>query len=93
MFRLAILVLCSLLCARADELPGDVLKLSRIRLKMREALNTLPNYTCLSVTERSRQSARERAPHRVDTVGVEVAHADHPDLPYNLALHAATTLG
>ncbi len=80
MLRAAALVLCALLCAPAGEIPDDVLKLSRIRLKMREAMNTLPNYTCLSVTERSRQSARERTPHRIDTVRVEVAHADHHDL-------------
>lgn len=68
------------LCAAAGELPEQVRELSRIRLKMREHLATLPNYTCLAVVERTQRAPNQRTDRHEDTVRIEVAHVDDRDM-------------
>ncbi len=70
----------AILSAAAADLPDHVLKLSRVKRRALQALKTLPDYTCLAVTERSQQKLKDRAPQRIDTVRMEVAHSGNQDL-------------
>ncbi len=54
-------------------LRADPLLLSRIKIRMRENLNRLPNYTCLQTIERSKRPAPSRRWLLVDTLRLEVA--------------------
>jgi hypothetical protein len=78
--RWAVLVTLTVFSAVAEGLPEHVLHLARVNAKVNEALKTVPDYTCLAVTERFRQELRDPAPRPVDVVRMEVAHADHRDL-------------
>lgn len=79
MIRTAACWLIPATLALCQPLPQHVLELSRIRRNMKTALDTLPNYTCLAVTERS-QIVRGRPPRPIDTVRVEVAHVERQDM-------------
>lgn len=70
----------TILCVAAAELPDHVLNLSRVKRKALQGLKSLPDYTCLAVTERSQQNVKDRAPRRIDTIRMEVAHSGSQDL-------------
>jgi hypothetical protein len=57
-----------------------VLQLSRIRHKMADALNHMPDYTCLGTTERAQQRPRDRGLKLVDTIRYEIAHTGDKEL-------------
>ena len=80
MLRAAILVAIAGIIARSEDLPEHVLHLARVKAKVNQALKTVPDYTCLAVTERFRRELKDPAPRPVDVVRMEVAHADHRDL-------------
>jgi hypothetical protein len=61
-------------------LPPEVLTLARIKVRMEETLNRLPNYTCLQVIERSRRPAASRRFELVDILRLEVALVDGKEL-------------
>lgn len=66
--------------AAADELPPHVLQLARLRANMRQHLATIPDYTCLSVTERYRLDPKSRTLRLVDRVRLEVAYVGQREL-------------
>ncbi len=80
MMRAVLLVVIAGLGASADELPQHVLNLARVKAKVKQALSTVPDYTCLAVTGRFRQEFKDPAPRPVDVVRMEVAHAGGRDL-------------
>ncbi|HEV2689679.1 MAG TPA: hypothetical protein VGV35_14045 [Bryobacteraceae bacterium] len=66
-------------CCAQD--PFDrVLQLSRIRHKMADALNRMPDYTCLVTIEREVQTPKDRGFKPVDTIRFEIAHAGDREL-------------
>jgi hypothetical protein len=77
-----------MLCAAETDLPRDLAQLVRIRQRMNQNQNRVPNYTCLETITRSRRSPRRlvisrnggRGPfQRHDIVRLEVAEADHQE--------------
>src|ERR1019366_1766622 len=75
-----VLFLVALAGVTAADLPDHVLRLARVKAKVHESLNSIPNYTCLAVTERLRQGPKDPAPRPVDVVRKEVAHTEGRDL-------------
>lgn len=63
-----------------QDLPPDVLLLAKIKVKMAENLNRLPNYTCEQTVERSRRRAPSRKFELLDTVRLEVALVEGKEL-------------
>jgi hypothetical protein len=64
----------------AQELPPDLALIARIRVRMDEVLNRLPNYTCVQTIERSVRHAPRRNFSLVDTVRLEVAMVDNREM-------------
>jgi hypothetical protein len=73
-----VLLLAAAVCA--DELPQHVIQLARLKANMKRELNTLPDYTCLSVTDRYRQGPKDREIRHVDQVRLEVAFVGGKEL-------------
>src|SRR5947209_13623252 len=70
-----------LLVARAQQdLSPELLLLARIKVKMAENLDHLPNYTCEQTIERSRRRAPSRKFELLDTVRLEVALVEGKEL-------------
>src|SRR5437764_4711304 len=70
-----------LLVARAEQdLSPELLLLARIKVKMAENLDHLPNYTCEQTIERSRRRAPSRKFELLDTVRLEVALVEGKEL-------------
>jgi hypothetical protein len=89
-FRALIFVtfVSTLFCAAETGLPRDLAQLVRIRQRMNQNQNRVPNYTCLETITRSRRPPRSlvisrnggRGPfRRHDIVRLEVAEADHQE--------------
>jgi hypothetical protein len=76
---LAACLVCSLSRAEEPSLQQAVL-LNRVRTHMQEALQTLPNYTCLETIERVRRQPRSKRFELVDTVRLEVALVNGKEL-------------
>lgn len=64
----------------AAELPDHVLHLAQVKARVQQSLKTMPDYTCLVVTQRSEQGLLDPAPRPVDVVRLEVAHSGGMDL-------------
>ena len=75
MTRAIALALIALNGLFAEELPQHVLNLARVKARVQENLRTVPDYTCLAVTDRFEQGFRDAAPRQVDVVRMEVAHS------------------
>ena len=75
-----VLSLVALAGATATDLPDHVLRLARVKAKVQESLRSMPDYTCLAVTERLRQGPKDSTPRPVDVIRMEVAHAEGRDL-------------
>src|SRR5438105_1725878 len=73
------LIVMSASSIAADDLPEHVLNLSKIRRRMAEHLNRLPNYTCLETLERrvAHGSGKWRP---LDLIHVDVAVVDGREL-------------
>jgi hypothetical protein len=79
-----------ILCLAASALAGqsganenvspEMVLLGRIRLRIAENLNGLPNYTCTQTIERSRRRSSSRKFEMLDTVRLEVALVDGKEL-------------
>src|SRR5450756_2396414 len=67
-------------CLAQQDLPPDVLLLAKIKVKMAENLNRLPNYTCKQTVERSRRRTPARKFELLDTVRLEVALVEGKEL-------------
>ncbi len=67
-------------CLAQQDLPPDVLLLAKIKVKMAENLNRLPNYTCEQTVERSRRRTPARKFELLDTVRLEVALVEGKEL-------------
>lgn len=80
MFRAVMAGLLAVVGAAAADLPQHVLNLARVKARVKQALATVPDYTCLAVTGRYRQELKDPAPRPVDVVRMEVAHAEGHDL-------------
>jgi hypothetical protein len=80
MFRPALVVALTFIGVVAEDLPQHVLNLARVKAKVKQALATVPDYTCLAVTGRYRQALKDPEPRPVDIVRMEVAHSDGHDL-------------
>src|SRR5947209_8998393 len=63
-----------------QDLPPDLLLLAKIKIKMAENLDRLPNYTCQQTIERSRRRAPARKFELLDTVRLEVALVEGKEL-------------
>jgi hypothetical protein len=68
-----IVLLLSALVEAQSELPREVLDLSRIKAKMNENLDRLPDYTSLETINRSHRASAASVFRHLDTVRVEVA--------------------
>src|SRR5437588_13131596 len=89
----------TMLCAAETDLPRDLAQLVRIRLRMNQNQNRVPNYTCLETITRSRRPPGRlviprnggRGPFQWhDIVRPEVAEADRLEFfaslgPYNFS--------
>ena len=64
----------------AQELPADLLLLSRFKQKIRQDLAQVPNYTCLETIERSQRAAGAASFTPEDTVRVEVSNVNGKEL-------------
>jgi hypothetical protein len=69
---LSSLVFLAVACG-AQHVAPEVIQLARIKMKMNENLQHLPNYTCLQTIERSVRSAGTGRYKPVDTLRLEVA--------------------
>ena len=78
--RLLLLFLALQACEAQQELPPDLLLLAKIKVKMAENLDRLPNYTCEQTIERSRRRAPARKFELLDTVRLEVALVENREL-------------
>lgn len=78
--RSVALFLVTLAAVRGADLPDHVMRLARVKTKVVKSFESIPNYTCLAVTERGQAGFREPRPRHMDTVRMEVAHADGHDL-------------
>jgi hypothetical protein len=79
----ALIVAASLAPAQTPEEAGlapEILNLAKIKLRMEENLNSLPNYTCTQTTERSRRNAANRRFQLIDTLRLEVALSNGKEL-------------
>jgi|HigsolmetaAR201D_1030396.scaffolds.fasta_scaffold07804_3 hypothetical protein len=59
--------------ARESDIPHELLVLSRIKARMKDNLEKLPNYTCTQTILRSQRAGASRRFHLVDTLRLEVA--------------------
>lgn len=64
----------------AQDLPPEVLLVAKIKVKMAENLDRLPNYTCQQTIERSRRRMPARKFELLDTVRLEVALVEGKEL-------------
>ncbi len=65
----------------ADDLPPEILLLSRIKRHIRQEVGRLPDYTCLQTSARYHRGPREKAPEApLDTMVVEVLNARDKEL-------------
>ena len=67
-------------CHAQQELSPELALITRIKLKVAENLNRLPNYTCEQVIERSQRVMPARKFEMLDTVRLEVALVEHKEL-------------
>jgi hypothetical protein len=67
-------------CQAQQGLPPDLLLLAKIKVKMAENLDRLPNYTCEQTVERSRRRSPGRKFELLDTVRLEVALVEGKEL-------------
>ena len=67
-------------CQAQQELSPELALITRIKLKVAENLNRLPNYTCEQVIERSQRVMPARKFEMLDTVRLEVALVEHKEL-------------
>jgi len=72
-FAGALFFLALLPCPAQTELPREVLLLSRIRQRMSEVLDQLPNCTCLETITRFRKETASGPFRRIDRLRLEVA--------------------
>lgn len=77
--RLVLLYLAIRACL-AQDLPPEVLLVAKIKVKMAENLDRLPNYTCQQTIERSRRRMPARKFELLDTVRLEVALVEGKEL-------------
>src|SRR5712692_11400472 len=77
--RLWLAAAAALLC-QAQELPPELLLLAKIKVKMADNLERLPNYTCAQTIERSRRPAPTRRFELVDTIRLEVGYIEGKEL-------------
>ena len=63
-----------------NDLPPDLLLLARIKTKMAENLERLPNYTCTQTIERSLRRAKSGKYQLLDTIRLEVAYLGGKEL-------------
>jgi len=68
------------LIAGAQELPPEVLLLSRIKRHMEQVLTRQPNYTCMETIERSRRSGKSKRFQLMDALHLEVAVVEGKEL-------------
>jgi hypothetical protein len=80
MIRAIVFALIASAGVHGGDLAPDVLHLARVKARQQEAIGTMPDYTCLAVTERSQQGLRDSAPQPIDVIRMEVAHAGKADL-------------
>jgi hypothetical protein len=78
--RLAAGLLCGFSLAAQNDIPREVLLLSRIKQHMKDRLLQVPNYTCLETVERLEQLSRAVKFKPRDTVRFEVAEVDGKEL-------------
>lgn len=67
-------------CQAQPELSPELALIIRIKLKVAENLNRLPNYTCEQSIERSQRVMPARKFEMLDTVRLEVALVEHKEL-------------
>ena len=72
------LVTISLCCA--DDPFDRVLQLSRIRHKMADSINRMPDYTCLATNTRASRGRKDKHFKAVDTLRFEIAHVGATEL-------------
>jgi len=76
MIRRSALFLCAFAwSATAQDLPPDILLLSRIKAHMRNELAQLPNYTCLESIARYHKEAHESKFRPLDSVQLEIVYS------------------
>jgi hypothetical protein len=68
------------LLAAQNDLPREVVLLTRIRDHMKTRLQQVPNYTCLETVERTKQESNADKFKPMDTVRVEVAEVEGKEL-------------
>lgn len=78
--RALLACLAAALCLAQSELPRELLLLTRIKRRMAQNLERMPDYTCLETIERSRRRAALDAFQVVDTVRLEVAVVGQKEL-------------
>ncbi len=78
--RLSLALAALGLCGAQKDLPPDLLLLARIKVRMAENLERLPNYTCLQTVERSMRRAKSGKYELLDTVRLEVAYLSGKEL-------------
>jgi hypothetical protein len=77
--RIAVLIPLLAVAVSAQDrsgLPPELLNLAKIKVKMAETLERLPNFTCLQTVERSRRLAGKGKYELLDTLRLEVAMVD-----------------
>src|SRR5436309_367251 len=67
------------LTATGDEIPAHILNLARIKRRMPEELNPLPNYTCLETMDRYVAAHRGKM-KPIDRIRIQVAIVDDKEL-------------
>lgn len=67
-------------CRAQQELAPELMLITKIKLKVADNLNRLPNYTCEQTIERSRRVMPGRKFEMLDTVRLEVALVEHKEL-------------
>jgi hypothetical protein len=80
MLRVAIALLFAAAGCFAQDSFERVLQFSRVRQKMTETLNHLPDFTCVATAQRSIQRAGQNDYKVVDTLRYEIAHAGNKEL-------------
>ena len=77
---LAVGLLLATTLPAADELPKEVLLLARIKLKVRQTMAQMPDYTCLETIERYVSPALNRPLKLTDTVRLEVGQVEKKEV-------------
>ena len=73
------LLFAAIVCFAQDSFE-HVLQFSRVRQRMTETLNHLPDFTCVATAQRSLQRAKQNDFKLIDTIRYEVAHSGGKEL-------------